>query len=67
MIPRIASKPLFPYLRKLKHGEYERKANGYSELEGIPLETLTNWMTEYLRLGFGGRRICEAPMPAGSG
>lgn len=39
-----------PYLRKMKHKKYERKANSYGEIESIPLEALKKWMAEKLKL-----------------
>ncbi len=39
-----------PYLRKMKHRQYEKKANAYNELDRIPLETLKNWMSTKLKL-----------------
>ncbi len=34
----------------MKHAEYQKKANGYGELERIPLDRLTTWMSKKLEL-----------------
>lgn len=38
------------YLRKMKHRQYEKKANDYAGLNNIPLQTLKDWMSKKLRL-----------------
>lgn len=45
-----------PYLRKIKHAQYEKKAehekkrSPYDQLDQIPLQTLKDWMGKKLRL-----------------